>query len=163
MDEQSDPWPPVDPEDLETGFEHFAAVNGVDPDEDPHAKVFDTMLGYYAAVRVNGCDPGDDEDMLLVDWGSYDWGDGRAYEVDLSRQVILPGRNDEAVVQLHIVYRFPNIGDIAKVAAGNDWWGTPASVDEFAEALKSNPALALAADAESLSVEIYLETPDEAA
>lgn len=163
MDEQSDPWPPVDPEDLGLGFDHFAAVNGVDPEKDPHTTVFGTMLRYYAEVRVNDCDPGDDEDMLLLDWGSYDWGDGRAYEVDLSRQVVLPGRSDEAVVQLHIVYRFSNIGELAKVPVGNDWWGAPASVDEFAEALKSNPALAPAANTEPLSVDIYLEWPDEAA
>ncbi len=163
MDELPEPWPPVDPEDIQTGFDHFAAVNGVDPEKDPHATVFDLMLHYYAEVRVNGCDPGDDEDMLLLDWGSYDWGEGRAYEVDLSRQVVIPGRTDEAVFHLHIVYRFPNTGDLAKVPVGNDWWGTPASVDEFAEALKGNPALVLAADAEPLSVEIYLESPDEAA
>jgi hypothetical protein len=163
MDERSEPWPPVDPEDLRAGFDHFAAVNGVDPETDPYTTVFGTMLGYYAAVRVGGCDPGDDEDMLLLDWGSYDWGEGRAYEVDLSRQVVLPGRTDEAVVQLHVVYRFPNAGELAKVPQGNDWWGTPASVDEFAETLKSNPALVLAAGIEPLSVEIYLEWPDEAA
>lgn len=163
MNEHSDPWPPVDPEDLETGFVHFAAVNGVDLEKDPHATVFDTMLRYYAEVRVNGCDPGDDEDMLLLDWGSYDWGQGRAYEVDLSRQVLLPGRSDEAVLELHVVYRFPNTGDLAKISVGNDWWGSPGSVDEFAEVLGTNVALALASGAEPLSVEVYLESPDEPA
>jgi len=163
MNEQSDPWLPVDPEDLHTGLVHFAAVNGVDPEKAPHTAVFDTMLRYYAEVRVNGCDPGDDEDMLLLDWGSYDWGQGRAYEVDFSRQVVLPGRSDEAVVQLHIVYRFPNTGDLAKVPMGNDWWGSPGSVDDFAEGLKANVALALAADAGPLSVDIYLESPDDPA
>lgn len=163
MNELSEPWPPVDPVDLESGFAHFASVLGVDPERDPHAVVFDAMLRYYADVRVNGCDPGDDEDMLLLDWGSYDWGEGRAYEVDLSRQVELPGRRDEAVVQLHIVYRFPNTGEIAKVPVGNDWWGSPGSVGEFAEVLKTNAALALAAEAEPLSVEVYLESPDDPA
>ena len=163
MNEQSDPWPPVDPEDLESGFAHFAAVNGVDPETDPHAAVFDTMLRYYSEVRVNGCDPGDDEDMLLLDWGSYDWGEGRAYEVDLSRQVVLPDRRDDAVVQLHVVYRFPNTGGLAKIPVGNDWWGSPGSIDEFREVLEANVALTLAADAEPLSVEVYLELPDDAA
>ncbi|HEX2149103.1 MAG TPA: hypothetical protein VHI31_02875, partial [Actinomycetota bacterium] len=87
--------------------------------------------------------------------------EGRAYEVDLSRQVVLPGRTDEAVVELHVVYRFPNTGELAKIPVGNDWWGSPGSVDDFAEALKSNVALAAAAGAEPLSVEIYQESPED--
>lgn len=158
---EADPWPPVDPEDLQAGFEHFATVTGVDLQAAPPSTVFDTMLRFYAQVRVDGCDPADDEDMLLVDWGSYDWGQGRAYEIDLSRQVVLPGRTDEAVVQLHVVYRFPNEGALAKIPVGNDWWGSPGSVDEFAEVLKGNVAVAATAGAEPLSVEIYLESPDE--
>jgi hypothetical protein len=159
----TDPWPPVDPEDLLAGFQHFASATGVEPNSDPHSAVFDTMLRYYAEVRVNGCDPADDEDMLLLDWGSYDWGAGRAYEIDLSRQVLVPGRTDEAVLQLHVVYRFPNTGDLAKIPVGNDWWGTPGTVDEFAGVLQDNVAVAAAADAAPLSVEIYLESPDDAA
>jgi hypothetical protein len=161
--DQPEAWPPVDPEDLQAGFEHFASVAGVDLETAPHATVFDTMLRFYAEVRVNGCDPADDEDMLLLDWGSYDWGRGRAYEIDLSRQVVLPGRTDEAVIQLHVVYRFPNEGALAKIPVGNDWWGSPGSVDEFAAVLNSNVALAAAAGAEPQSVEIYLESPDEPA
>ncbi|CAN5900069.1 hypothetical protein BH23ACT12_BH23ACT12_12560 [soil metagenome] len=158
----TDPRPPVNPEELQACFQHFAAANGVDPTTDSHATVFDAMLRYYAEVRVNGCNPADDDDMLLLDWGSYDWGQGRAYEIDLSRQVLLPGRTDESVVQLHVVCRFPNTGDLAKIPVGNDWWGSPGTVDEFAEVLKGNVAVAAAADAQPLSVEIYLETPDGA-
>lgn len=156
-----DPWPPVDPRDLQAGFEHFAAATGVDLGGDPHARVLDAMLRFYAEVRVNGCDPADDEDMLLLDWGSYDWGQGRAYEIDLSRQVVLPGRGAEAVVELHVVYRFPNTGDLARIPVGNDWWGSAGSVDDFAEVLRSNVAVSAAAEAEPLSLEIYLDSPDE--
>ena len=156
----SDSWPPIAPLDLKAGFAHFAGAGGVDLENDSHAQVFDTLLRFYAQVRVNGCDPADDEDMLLLDWGSYDWGEGRAYEVDLSRQVVLPGRTDEAVVELHVVYRFPNTGELAKIPVGNDWWGSPGTVDEFAEVLTANVALAAAAGAEPLSVEIYQESPE---
>ncbi len=163
MNPISEDWPLLDPQDLKAGFDHFAKVTGVDLETDPCRTVFDAMLRYYADVRVNGCDPGDDEDMLLVDWGSYDWGDGRAYEVDLSRLVVLPGRTDDDVVQLHIVYRFPNEGALAKIPVGNDWWGSPSKVAEFEEVLKNNVALVAAGDTKALSVEIYLETPDESA
>ena len=43
---------------------------------------------------------------------------------------------------------------------GNDWWGSPSKVEEFEEILKSNVALVALGDAEHLSVEIYMETPD---
>lgn len=148
----------VDPLELETAFRRFAADFGVDPARDPHPRVFATMLRFYAEVRVDGCDPGDDEDMLLLDWGSYDWGDGRAYEIDLTRQLVLPGGGaEEDLRELHVVYRFPNTGTLATIPQGNDWWGSPDRIGEFEEALTGNEALAAAADAEPQSVEIYFE------
>ncbi|HVL49981.1 MAG TPA: hypothetical protein VM754_00575 [Actinomycetota bacterium] len=147
---------PVDPRDLESAFREFAGAAGVDPARDPHGRVFATMLRFYAEVRIQGCEPGDDEDMLLLDWGSYDWGEGRAYEIDLSRQVTSPEEPGD-FWELHILYRFPSTGDLAAVPTGNDWWGSPDLVGEFALALESNPALAAAAGSDPLSVEIYFE------
>jgi hypothetical protein len=148
----------VDPLELEAAFRQFAGEAGVDLDNDPHPRVFATMLRFYAEVRAEGCDPGDDEDMLLLDWGSYDWGAGRAYEIDLTRQLVLPGRGaEEDLRELHVVYRFPNTGPLASVPQGNDWWGSPDQIDEFEEALTGNVALVAAAGAEPESVEIYFE------
>lgn len=147
--------PPVAAGNLEKAFGEFAREAGVDPAGDSPTSVFDLVLRFYAAVRVNGCDPADDEDMLLLDWGSYDWGEGRAYEIDLSREITVTGGK---IRQLHVLYRFPNAAELSGIPQGNDWWGSPDRVDEFADVLKSNVALVAAAGSEPLSVEIYFET-----
>ena len=39
--------------------------------------------------------------------GTYDWGSGDHFELDLTRQVILPDEeDDDAIWQLHLTYRF---------------------------------------------------------
>lgn len=147
--------PPVAADHLEKAFGEFARDAGVDPAKDSPTSVFDLMLQFYAQVRVAGCDPADDEDMLLLDWGSYDWGEGRAYEIDLSREITVAGGK---IRQLHVLYRFPNAAELSGIPQGNDWWGSPDRVDEFADVLKSNVALVAAAGSEPISVEIYCET-----
>lgn len=146
-------WLPVAAGTLESALREFAREAGVDLAKDSHRSVFALMLRFYAEVRVEGCDPADDEDMLLLEWGSYDWGEGRAYEIDLSREVALAGGQ---IRQLHVLFSFPNVGELGGIPQGNDWWGSPDRIDEFAEALKSNVAL-IAAGSEPISVEIYLE------
>ena len=42
----------------------------------------DAMLAFYAEVRMEGCDMAHDGDMLLYQWGTYDWGRGRHFELE---------------------------------------------------------------------------------
>lgn len=145
---------PVNSHSLKPALEEFAQVHDVDLAQAPHASVFALMLRFYAEVRVAGCDPADDEDMLLLDWGSYDWGEGRAFEIDLSREVTLP---DNQIWQLHILYRFPNVAGLSHIPVGNDWWGSPDNIQELEEGVNSNVAVVAVADKRPVSVDIYFE------
>lgn len=150
----------ADPMDLLKEFHAFCESAGVDPEHDAPDRVIEMMLAFYSEVRVSGCDPGNDEDMLLVDWGSYDLGKGRAYELDLSRQVDLTHRERGGIWALHLFYRFPITPALADVPAGNDWWASPRNVREFRSAIQHRAALDSALGAKPLSVEIYFERAD---
>lgn len=50
------------------------------------------MLDFYRDVRTQGCDLDDDGDMLLFQWGTYDWdGTGPTFQCDITRQFIKAG------------------------------------------------------------------------
>lgn len=147
--------PLVAPVNLERAFREFAQHAGTDLAAGPQVAVFALMLRFYSEVGVSGCDPADDEDMLLLDWGSYSGGGEQAYEIDLTREVTVPGGG---IYQLHILYRFPNASALAGLPQGNDWWGSPGRIEQFEQVLKSNPALVAAAGSEPISREIYFES-----
>lgn len=151
------PATPVEPGELGAAWVRWAGAHGVDPLRASLREGSDLMLSFYAEVRVQGCDPADDQDMLLVEWGSFDWGDGRAFEVDFSRQLTLPAARGGTVWGLHVVYRFAPTGTIGAIPQGNDWWGSADRIGEFAEGLQANEALAAVAGKEPQSVEIYFE------
>src|SRR5690554_5476422 len=92
----------VDPRKLRKAFVTFLAGAGVDLATSPDAGLR-ALIDFYANVRADGYDPGADEDMLLFQWGTYDWGEGERFEIDLVRQVMV----NEAIWQLHLTYRYP--------------------------------------------------------
>jgi len=64
----------------------------------------EAMLAYYAEERVDGCPLDEDGDMLLFQWGTYDWRDGPAFEVSIVRQFIVT--DDEEPRQLNLRFRY---------------------------------------------------------
>ena len=112
----------MDPRTLEASFHEFARQAGIALDSSPPSVGIQAMLGFYQDRRVDGCDPTGDGDMLLFQWGTYDWGEGERFELDLTRQVILPDEeDDDAIWQLHLTYRFPTSPKLASLESGNRW------------------------------------------
>jgi hypothetical protein len=91
----------------------------------------DAMLDYYAEERFDGCVLKTDGDMLLFQWGVYDWGDGPAFEVDITRQ--LSDRNDEETEpqQLSLTFRFDPARYPNGVKEGNGWCRTTRRLGDF--------------------------------
>jgi hypothetical protein len=48
------------------------------------------MLNFYETLRAENCINPPERDMLLYQFGTYDWGKGKFFEVDLTRQFISP-------------------------------------------------------------------------
>ena len=51
----------------------------------------DRMLEFYRDVRAENCVTDEEGDMLLCQWGLYDWGGGASFQFNLTRQFIEPG------------------------------------------------------------------------
>ena len=63
------------------------------------------MLAFYRATRADDCDLADDGDMLLFQWGPTYLVDGPTpYVVDITRQFIPTGGEDEDIWQLALTF-----------------------------------------------------------
>jgi hypothetical protein len=99
------------------------------------------MFDFYAAERADGCDPEEDGDMLLFQWGTYDWGEGEAFEFNITRQLM--GDDEDAEVrQLRLTFRFEPTSALRALAQGNRWCQSPQRLDEFRAFVLGTPAFA---------------------
>lgn len=144
--------------DAELAFRAFLAAEGIDVARADSAVGVGAMIRFYAQERANDCDVTRDEDMLLFQWGSYDWGQGEKFEIDVVRQVVLPDESDdEAIWQLHLTYRYPVTDGLRALGAGDRWCAAPSDLTDFeryVSALPLNAAVAARVDAD---VEILFE------
>lgn len=103
------------------------------------------MFAFYEAVKPEGCG-GESGDMLLFQWGTYDWGTGRHFGLNITRQFIEESLQDDgAISQLSLTFRFDPSAELVAFGDGNRWCGGPREVLAVKEfALASAPCIALA-------------------
>jgi hypothetical protein len=77
----------MQPADSVDAFETFAAARGVSIiGITPHEGIAQ-MLAFYESVAAQGCAK-DSGDMLLFQWGTFDWGQGEHFELNITRKFI---------------------------------------------------------------------------
>ncbi len=92
------------------------------------------MLDFYRDVRADGCELDEDGDMLLFQWGTYDFGDGRSFQFDLTRQLTVaePEEDDDsAMSQLSFTFHFTPSAQFDALKDGNRWCSTPDELEDF--------------------------------
>jgi hypothetical protein len=123
-------------------------------------KVFPVTFDLYRDERIEGTSLGNDGDMLLFQWGTYDWGAGRHFELDLTRQAILEPEDpdeDPEILQLRCTFRYaPEL--FADLPSGNRWCYSPEDVQAFSDFVLSSPGLALALQREPASLVVRIDS-----
>ncbi len=105
------------------------------------------MCAFYRDIRAADADLEADGDMLLFQWGTYDWGDGERFEIDITRQLIRDGAEDDDIWQLHLTYRFEPSDTLRALGSGNEWCWRPTYLADFEDDVMSHPAVsAMGAD-----------------
>ena len=103
------------------------------------------MFSFYKSIKPVGCEDSNG-DMLLFQWGTYDWGSGRHFSLNITRQFIEVGlQDDDAISQLQLDFRFDPTPELDAIGDGNRWCDGSSEfpvVKEFA--LSSAPLLAVA-------------------
>jgi hypothetical protein len=87
-------------------FERLIQRSGMRVGSLSPARGLEMMLAFYRTVRFDDVDIAGNGDMLLYQWGTYDWGEGESFEFDITRQLILGTGEDEDIFQLSLTFKF---------------------------------------------------------
>lgn len=120
------------------------------------------MLDFYRDVRPDGCkDLGKNGDMLLVQWGTYDWGQGPSFQFDITRQFIVDFAvnedDDDAISQLSLRFHFPPSTQLYAIKSSNRWCHTPDELESFEAFIVSNEAYQAVHDSRASNVVLHFQ------
>jgi len=80
------------------------------------------MIEFYLNERADYCPPEDDGDMLLYQWGTYDWGKGENFELNITRQLITDnGPEAENIWQLSLTFKYEPSSNLSEMGNDNKW------------------------------------------
>jgi hypothetical protein len=114
------------------------------------------MLVFYAEERAEGCRLDEDGDMLLFQWGTYDFGrSGETFQLDITRQFILPRRDEP--YQLSLTFHFPATPKLARLKSGSRWCESPDELEGFRKWVLASPAYRAVAEEAAKKVELDFE------
>ncbi len=90
------------------------------------------MLDFYRDHRPAEGVQIPDGDMLLFQWGTYDWGQGEHFQLDLTRQLIHSDEaEDEDIWQLSLTFLFDPTDELKALDAGNAWCDAVQALPKF--------------------------------
>jgi hypothetical protein len=136
------------PNESVQAFEDFAIARGVDLHSSTPREGIEAMLEFRAAIACAVCS----DDMLLYQWGSYDWGAGTHFELNITRQFVeAEMEDDDAISQLSLTYKYKPSKELEALGASNCWEDDPPDFRQFI--LGSAPFMAVA-DAKPDQVEL---------
>jgi len=99
------------------------------------------MLDFYNDERADDCRIEDDGDMLLFQWGTHDWGQGRWFDLNITRQFIPAGRDDDEIFQLSVTAKYSPTADLDGLGSGSKWCGSLDDFPQFDEFVSASDAL----------------------
>ncbi len=142
------------PSESVAAFESFVESNGVSFIGITPSEGVVQMLDFYNAVPVEGCS-GASGDMLLFQWGTFDWGGGKNFELDVTRQFIESElQDDDAISQLHLTFAFHPNQELVALGEGNCWCKVKTDIDSFRTFVLSSTSLIAVANEDPQGVSI---------
>ena len=125
----------------EAEFRRLLARQGIAPTWLRPDTGIPAMLEFYSEVRVAGCVLENDEDMLLFQWGTHDWGDGAHFEIDITRQLVVPAdEEDRDIWQLSLSFRLSPQPHFSALRSGSRWCHEPNQLNQFRHFIEASPA-----------------------
>lgn len=103
--------------------------------------IVSVMLDFYRNERAEDCILEEDGDMLLYQWGTYDWGQGRWFAFNITRQFIPSGGKDDDIFQLSVTAMYTPSPELDAMKSGNRWCGSLDELDSFEQFVASSEAM----------------------
>jgi hypothetical protein len=116
---------------------------------------FNSMIDFYREIRGEKCSLSEERDMLLYEWGTFDWGKVPSFQISLTRQFILPGSDaddpdGDVMSQLKLSFHCEPNSELRALTLGNRWCRSPDEIAEFQSFVETSPAFLKASSIRSL-------------
>ena len=110
----------------------FATRRGHDIENADAATCVALVTAWYELERADDVDLALDGDMLLFEWGTYEWG-GESFRYSITRQFIVAWMDDddEAIWQLCCELHYPVSQATEALANGDLWCDSPEGLEAF--------------------------------
>jgi hypothetical protein len=123
-------------EEITHAFNRFGEGKGTKVDSLSLSDFPRLLIDYYQEVEFTEVDRADDGDMLLFQYGTYDWGNGPFFEVDFTRQFyqFFTDAEDHEILQQSFTFYF-DPEPFRHIDSFNLWSNAVASLSEFEGAI----------------------------
>lgn len=147
--------PGFHPERSRAALLRFLTLRTLDIDLSPPSSLMEAVIDFFEHDAAGGLADDPSADMLLFEWGVYDWGQGADFQISMTRQFIVADRqDDDAISQLRLVLYHPPAPEAQALKAGNYWCDRKADTPHLRAFLASHEALRLASSLQRLRAEI---------
>ena len=122
--------------------------------------LFAALVDWFESERAHDAAAiEDDGDMLLFQWGTYDWGGGSTFSYNLTRQFATSAADpaDQEIWQLGLTAHYDLTAQLTRLGSANRWCGSPSECDDLREHIRASPATGRVAAEDPLRVEITFE------
>jgi hypothetical protein len=106
------------------------------------------MFDFYTSSRITDADLDGDGDMLLFEWGTYDWGSGHgpSFQYCITRQVITSADDidDQEMLRLCTRVHYAPCAETEELGSGSRWCPRPEAADDVRAWLLAVDATAFA-------------------
>lgn len=146
------------PSNSVVSLNEFLALRGLNPSELSIPQLVEGTLSFYQSVRASGLAKDPQADMLLFQWGVFDWGQGERFEFDITRQFISAGAfGDDAISQLNCTAYFAPTPELRAIPAANHWCRSISDIESFSTFIHSSAAYHAVSSSKPLLVSLRWE------
>jgi hypothetical protein len=118
--------------EINQAFNTYAKGKGIDVDGLSLSDFPHLLIDYHKDVEFTEVSRADDGDMLLFQYGTYDWGEGLFFEIDFTRQFyqFFTDTDDHEIIQQSFTF-YLDPKDLDHVTSFNLWSNALESIEEF--------------------------------
>jgi len=139
---------------IEEEFKSFANLQMLNEFSFTPEKALDLLIEFYNSIRVIDVEDNiGDNDMLLFEYGIYDWNDGNGtnFSLDFTRQFIF--KMEDEPYQLRLTLYYPS-AEAVGIDNYNRWSIADQSINEWASEVKSTVGFKIASSITPKSFDI---------
>jgi hypothetical protein len=145
------------PADAEAAFLAYATDRGVNLHRCLVREGFEQMIAFKRDEAAEGVEA-DDGDILLYQWGTFDWDGTPHFEISLTRQFVEANvPEDDAMSQLALTFRFAANPQYDHLGEGTEWFEDDTTLQDAEAFVRSHPAFVAVDSAAPLDIVVKHE------